>query len=582
MDSFGKVWAVNVGDEFINRIDPATTSVNLSKRVVGTTHYGYSDMTGVLSRRTTTKLGTWTVIQNSKVEFTPWSALAWHGTNLVVTNIVGSVTNVFTNCTVRVRSSSDQQQWSGWERADNGYPLSATPAGQYLEIEVTLQQLSPEGSPVLYDIAVTPVPQGVADLEVSQSWSAAYAWWPLTNRITVINHGPDDASGLVLTSSLPVGLTFLSAASTQSSLVQSNGLLRWNLGSLANGASLQAEAVVMARNTGGFVSVVGIKSYDVDSAASNNHNSVTLTLSPASCVAVPTGLVAWWPADGNANDIAGTNHGTLANGVALAPGKVELAFRLSGSGAYVKLPDNLFPFPTSGSGTTPFTFETWSKTTADGVILSQQNAPAYGNPNGYVPGVYVGTDGLSRVEVFWRGSASPLISPQPVNDGVFHHIEIVFDRATETAYLDAQIMGNQPHTQIAYSTYYYYELGVGPTGSGWPAGNGGRYPFSGLLDEAALYARALTSTEVQGIYQAGSGGKGKGPVDVRLTITPTPSGVVLRWPSTGAGWQLQYVEALFPGVLWQNEPTPPQLINSAYQLILPASATQRFYRLKSP
>ena len=58
--------------------------------------------------------------------------------------------------------------------------------------------------------------------------------------------------------------------------------------------------------------------------------------------------------------------------------------------------------------------------------------------------------------------------------------------------------------------------------------------------------------------------------------------MVLRWPSTAAGWQLQYVEALFPGVLWQNESTPPQLINSAYQLTLPATSTQRFYRLKSP
>ncbi len=58
--------------------------------------------------------------------------------------------------------------------------------------------------------------------------------------------------------------------------------------------------------------------------------------------------------------------------------------------------------------------------------------------------------------------------------------------------------------------------------------------------------------------------------------------MLLRWPSTAAGWQLQYVDALFPGVLWQNEFTPPQLINSTCQLTLPATATQRFYRLKAP
>ena len=58
--------------------------------------------------------------------------------------------------------------------------------------------------------------------------------------------------------------------------------------------------------------------------------------------------------------------------------------------------------------------------------------------------------------------------------------------------------------------------------------------------------------------------------------------MVLRWPSTAAGWQLPYVESLFPDVLWQNESTPPQLINSTYELILPATTTQRFDRLKAP
>ena len=58
--------------------------------------------------------------------------------------------------------------------------------------------------------------------------------------------------------------------------------------------------------------------------------------------------------------------------------------------------------------------------------------------------------------------------------------------------------------------------------------------------------------------------------------------MVLRWPSTVVGWQWQYVDTLFPGVFWRNESTPPQLINSAYELTLPATATQRFYRLKAP
>jgi hypothetical protein len=70
---------------------------------------------------------------------------------------------------------------------------------------------------------------------------------------------------------------------------------------------------------------------------------------------------------------------------------------------------------------------------------------------------------------------------------------------------------------------------------------------------------------------------------MRLTIAPAPLGVVLRWPATiAAGWQWQFMEALFPGVVWQPESTPPLLTNSLYQLTLPATNAQRFYRLKGP
>src|SRR5580692_5096794 len=43
----------------------------------------------------------------------------------------------------------------------------------------------------------------------------------------------------------------------------------------------------------------------------------------AGCFSAPPGLVGWWTADGNANDIAGTNNGTLMGGaMANAPGEV--------------------------------------------------------------------------------------------------------------------------------------------------------------------------------------------------------------------------------------------------------------------
>ncbi|MGO8927272.1 MAG: hypothetical protein ACLQU3_10325, partial [Limisphaerales bacterium] len=46
----------------------------------------------------------------------------------------------------------------------------------------------------------------------------------------------------------------------------------------------------------------------------------------ADCVPPPEGLVSWWPGEGNANDIVGTNNGTLSGGVTFTNGEVGLAF----------------------------------------------------------------------------------------------------------------------------------------------------------------------------------------------------------------------------------------------------------------
>ena len=53
-------------------------------------------------------------------------------------------------------------------------------------------------------------------------------------------------------------------------------------------------------------------------------------------VVQPPGLVHWWPADGNADDIAGNNHGILLNGDFVL-GKVNEAFSFNGQDSFVVL-----------------------------------------------------------------------------------------------------------------------------------------------------------------------------------------------------------------------------------------------------
>jgi len=145
VDAGGKVWVVNYGDEYVKRIDPQANRVDLEKRIIGGLHYGYSDMTGILSRTATLRYGTWTVVHDSRLPGAAWGRLDWTGVEPEGTRI-----------TVRVRTSADRRHWSGWETAVSGERLQATPAGKYLEVDVTLQSAAEGSTPVLYDLSVAP------------------------------------------------------------------------------------------------------------------------------------------------------------------------------------------------------------------------------------------------------------------------------------------------------------------------------------------------------------------------------------------------------------------------------------------
>jgi streptogramin lyase len=145
VDAEGKVWVCDLGDESIHRIDPLTNTIDLSKALLGSAgHYSYSDMTGVISRTITTNFGTWTVVRDSGAAGTLWGTVSWTSSEPPETSL-----------SVKARSSDDQLTWSAWETADNGVMLSATPPGQFLQVQVTLQRPAGLESPVLYDLTIT-------------------------------------------------------------------------------------------------------------------------------------------------------------------------------------------------------------------------------------------------------------------------------------------------------------------------------------------------------------------------------------------------------------------------------------------
>jgi hypothetical protein len=262
------------------------------------------------------------------------------------------------------------------------------------------------------------------------------------------------------------------------------------------------------------------------------NDSLNLTASSAS-IPSPSGLTDWYSGDGlsptTAADLAGTNPGTLMGGVSYLPGKVGNAFSFNGTDGYVKLPDNFFPYPTTGTRNVPFAFAAWFSTTTGGVILGQQGGPAFGtNPNGWVPAVYVGTDGKLWAQMFWVGSVAAVSSAATVNDGQFHFVAISSDGQRESVYLDNQLIGTTSGVEVGYTNSYSYQLGVGFTDGDWRSVPRGWYPFRGLVDEVQFFNTALPPATIGAIFNAGSAGEVKGvtvqevpPVITTLSRSPT-------------------------------------------------------------
>ncbi|HJQ24187.1 MAG TPA: PKD domain-containing protein, partial [Blastocatellia bacterium] len=320
---------------------------------------------------------------------------------------------------------------------------------------------------------------------------------PVSNQAPVINAGPDQR----LVS--PANSTTLNATASddgrpeggpplayQWSVVSGPGTVTFGSpNQLVTTAAFSADGLYLLRLT-------------VSDSQLSTTDDVVVKVGPA-CMPAPAGMTHWWPGEASARDVIGGSDGTLRNGASFATAKAGQGFSLDGLDDFVQLPDNLFAFPTGGTGNTPFSFEAWFKTSGGGVIVGQQTAAPFSTPNGYVPAVYVGTNGKLYVEMFWAGSVSQIVSARAYNDGVFHHVGVSYDGATERVYVDGGLIGSQAQTQVSYFGSYKYELGIGYT-NGWPATNGGWYPFNGVLDEVRVYNRALTATEMAGLYLADS------------------------------------------------------------------------------
>lgn len=226
----------------------------------------------------------------------------------------------------------------------------------------------------------------------------------------------------------------------------------------------------------------------------------------AASVEPPSGLVGWWPGDGDALNRVGPP-GTIAGGASFAAGRVGQAFQLSGAGQAVvtQLDSQPSTLPT-------VTWEAWVFPTTVNFGIRQQILST--DDGGYDRSVLI-ESGTSNFGVF---TGSGVWQPTSVTPNAWQHVAVVFRPNGITFFKDGQAFeyGQSPVGQASGNRL---QIGANP---GY-----GEF-FRGLIDEVSVYNRALTTGEIQGIVAAGAEGKTKTPpgsADLRVTssISPDPA-----------------------------------------------------------
>jgi hypothetical protein len=221
--------------------------------------------------------------------------------------------------------------------------------------------------------------------------------------------------------------------------------------------------------------------------------SPTITPTPTpSCLIPPDGLVSWWSGEGDTADIVGGNDGSVAGGAAFDAGMVGQAFSLGGA------PLSLSAQPPLAEG---FTIEFWVNF-EEGPFF--QNFQSLFNNNK----VFIRKEGSrdgNKFNIFVTltdGSVEPRAhSTTATRPGTWTHIAGTWSKTALRLYVNGQTVGVSLRPGVLTGSAVRAQFGMGEQSSS------SQHPFLGRLDELSIYERALSTQEIQAIFEAGEAGK---------------------------------------------------------------------------
>ncbi|HEY3407818.1 MAG TPA: LamG-like jellyroll fold domain-containing protein, partial [Propionicimonas sp.] len=197
--------------------------------------------------------------------------------------------------------------------------------------------------------------------------------------------------------------------------------------------------------------------------------------------------------DASASQVAGTYNGGItlgqSSGIGVG-GDTSVLFNGSDATAATQ---------TTFSNPTIYSEELWFKTnTTSGGKLIGFATDATGSSGGYDRHVYMFDDGRLRFGV-WTGFTNVIDSPLAYNDNKWHYLVAQQDGNGMKLYVDNVLVGTNGQTSAQDYTGYWRIGGDNTWG-----GNSSNY-YQGLLDEVAIYGRALTDAERLDHFTKGGG-----------------------------------------------------------------------------
>ena len=260
--------------------------------------------------------------------------------------------------------------------------------------------------------------------------------------------------------------------------------------------------VTVSKN--GFVLTPANQSVTLSGGGQSNVNFTGAPL----CAPPSTGLVGWWKGENNVFDSAGFgNNGSLSGVIGYATGKAGQAFNAGGNDGQI-----IFPDSPSVSITGELTLQAWVYPHALDDASGHSIISKYANGNQL--SWYFGTNGANGIlefGVYQNGDASVARRAATTGSVIAVNqwtlVTATFNPTTQEIKIYANgaeapstITVNGTVTSI-FDSNSPVQVGAYRNGAGTNLGF-----FDGLIDEAQIYRRALSASEVAAIYQAGSAG----------------------------------------------------------------------------